>query len=164
MWKAQGAALFCTMRGLAQHPTLACGLNTGAARAAPLGPRASMRTIWRVATAVGVGGTAAAAATAASVPSTAQTERMSQNRIIGGPGAKHRVAITSWPIVEDPDKRLGSAAELFDWARSNGYDGLELTVSSHVPLLLRLQCWPRTKTRRWTGGRLPTPLLQGSRL
>ena len=50
---------------------------------------------------------------------------MTENRVLGD---RHRVAITSWPITDDPCGRFDTAAELFDHAKSSGYDGLEVSV------------------------------------
>ena len=41
---------------------------------------------------------------------------------------RHRVALTSWPINDDPCGTFNSADELFSHARDSGYDGLEVTV------------------------------------
>ena len=53
---------------------------------------------------------------------------MAENRPLGGPSARHRVALTAWPINDDPCGTFSSAQELFAHAKRAGYDGLELTV------------------------------------
>jgi hypothetical protein len=40
---------------------------------------------------------------------------MTANRTLGE--GRHRVAITSWPITQDPDNGLTDAESLFEWAR-----------------------------------------------
>lgn len=50
------------------------------------------------------------------------------NRVLGAPGARHRVAITAWPINDDPKGTFAKAEQLFAHTKRSGYDGLELTV------------------------------------
>eukprot|EP01051_Picozoa_sp_SAG22_P003286 SAG22_NODE_158_length_16966_cov_26.252446_5_plen_456_part_00 len=83
---------------------------------------------------------AAAAATAAAAgagaymyvahaaPPAQASAGMAKNRVLGGAGARHRVAITSWPINEEPTNGLTDARSVFEFAKTSGYDGLELTV------------------------------------
>ena len=77
-------------------------------------------------------GAAAAAAGGAAVAfawsAPAQAATMAENRPLGGPSARHRVALTAWPINDDPCGTFSSAQELFAHAKRAGYDGLELTV------------------------------------
>lgn len=72
-------------------------------------------------------GVAAAAAWAAH-PDPAQAAAMSANRVLGERGGRHRVAITAWPINDDPTGTFSTADQLFGHAKRSGYDGLELTV------------------------------------
>jgi sugar phosphate isomerase/epimerase len=51
---------------------------------------------------------------------------MPANRVLGE--GRHRVALTAWPINDDPCGHFTTAEQLFTHAKRAGYDGLELTV------------------------------------
>ena len=96
-------------------------------------------------------GAAAAAAGGAAVAfawsAPAQAATMAENRPLGGPSARHRVALTAWPINDDPCGTFSSPQELFAHAKGAGYDGLELTVddfrkSCKMAMLSRFACCP----------------------
>jgi sugar phosphate isomerase/epimerase len=78
--------------------------------------------------------TAAAAAAAAAVAATAALQTapaagcagMTANRVLGE--GRHRVALTAWPINDDPCGHFTTPEQLFAHAKRAGYDGLELTV------------------------------------
>lgn len=55
----------------------------------------------------------------------ASTDSIVENRPLA---ERHRVALTAWPINDDPCGTFKSAADLFEHAKRSGYDGLELTV------------------------------------
>jgi hypothetical protein len=78
------------------------------------------------AAAAGVGAAVAWAAQNPAPP--AQAASMSANRVLGPPGGRHRVALTAWPINDDPCGSFSTPEQLFAHAKRAGYDGLELTV------------------------------------
>ena len=69
---------------------------------------------------------AAATATVQTAPAGCASPKMTANRVLGE--GRHRVALTAWPINDDPCGHFGSAEQLFAHAKRAGYDGLELTV------------------------------------
>ena len=40
----------------------------------------------------------------------------------------HRVVLTQWPALEDPENGITTIESLFEWAQRHGYDALECSV------------------------------------
>jgi sugar phosphate isomerase/epimerase len=101
------------------YKAMRCPLQHLAALGVSRRPRVAATTAAAAAgCAVGLAAAAGFAPPAAAAPITA-------NRTLG---KRHRVALTSWPINDDPCGTFGTAEDLFAHAKAAGYDGLECTV------------------------------------
>ena len=41
---------------------------------------------------------------------------------------RHRVVLTQWPALEDPENGITTIESVFEWAKAHGYDALEFSV------------------------------------
>ena len=41
---------------------------------------------------------------------------------------RHRVVLTQWPALEDPENGITSIESVFEWAVAHGYDALEFSL------------------------------------
>lgn len=72
-------------------------------------------------------------------------ERISENKVLGGPNAKHRVCLTAWPFrnpreqagLDETAKSFKTPTPFFAWLKENGYEGVEITVDD-----CRARWWP----------------------
>ena len=120
------------------HSSLLLGTSMRVTRVTVQAPAAGRKMLLRrlavgarglrrgAAAAAGVGAAVAWAAQNPAPP--AQAASMSANRVLGPPGGRHRVALTAWPINDDPCGSFSTPEQLFAHAKRAGYDGLELTV------------------------------------
>ena len=101
------------------------------ARFASVAPGASMPNITPNALVGAAGACAALAAAAVTVQSSvAQSAQMSENAVLGGVGAKHRVGITAWAIRDPRDqfdldataKSFRSVEDCLRWLKNNVRD------------------------------------------
>jgi hypothetical protein len=71
------------------------------------------------------GGLAVAAGAAAAGTPAAAEPQMTANRPLA---ARHRVVLTQWPALEDPENGITTVESLYEWAAAKGYDALEMSV------------------------------------
>ena len=55
--------------------------------------------------------------------------------------ARHRVVLTQWPALEDPENGITTIESVFEWASRNGYDALEFSVDD-----FKKKFFPRAST------------------
>ena len=70
---------------------------------------------YRYVAAASAGAAAAALGLCAAAPASADSQ--TANRALS---SRHRVALTAWPVNDDPDKRFKTADQLFDHAKRSG--------------------------------------------
>lgn len=55
--------------------------------------------------------------------------------------ARHRVVLTQWPALEDPENGITTIESVFEWASHHGYDALEFSVDD-----FKKKFFPRAST------------------
>lgn len=55
--------------------------------------------------------------------------------------ARHRVVLTQWPALEDPENGITTIESVFEWASRHGYDALEFSVDD-----FKKKFFPRAST------------------
>jgi hypothetical protein len=79
---------------------------------------------------------AGAAATAAGLLAAAATLHQGSTAVVAAAGMthnvpladRHRVVLTQWPALEDPENGITTIDSVFEWAVRHGYDALEFSV------------------------------------
>lgn len=60
--------------------------------------------------------------------------------------ARHRVVLTQWPALEDPENGITTIESVFEWASRHGYDALEFSVDD-----FKKKFFPRASTAEVIG-------------